>query len=88
MGWRCNPVVLQYVKDQTPDICMAAVKKQGLALHYVNDNLRTPDICMEAVVKNPMALLYVSQERQTEEMCMEAVRISPMALCIRKIPNP
>jgi hypothetical protein len=28
---------LQYVKDQTPELCLAAVKQEKYALQYVND---------------------------------------------------
>ena len=34
-----NWEALQYVKDQTPEICMAAVKQNGDALVYVMNKL-------------------------------------------------
>ena len=36
---------LQYVKEQTSEICMEAVKNNGYALQYVKE--QTPEICME-----------------------------------------
>ena len=30
---------LQYVKDQTTDICLAAVKQDGYLLQYVNEEI-------------------------------------------------
>jgi hypothetical protein len=48
---------LQYVKEQTPEICMEAVKENGYALQYVKE--QTPEICMEAVKENGYALQYV-----------------------------
>ena len=37
-------------KNQTPDICLAAVKQDGYALQYVKE--QTPDICLAAVKQN------------------------------------
>ena len=50
---------LRYVKEQTPDICMAAVKQQGFALKYVKE--QTPDICMAAVEQNRDSVRYVDR---------------------------
>ena len=49
---------LQYVKDQTPDLCLKAVKQNGDALKYVKD--QTPDLCLKAVEQNGNALKYVN----------------------------
>ena len=38
-GW-----ALQYVKEQTPEICLEAVKQDGYALRYVKK--QTPEICL------------------------------------------
>jgi len=38
---------LAYVRDQTPEICKAAVEQDGYALKYVED--QTPEICKAAV---------------------------------------
>lgn len=59
---------------QTPEICLAAVKQNGLALQFVWN--QTPKICLEAI-KNG-AFLYVRE--QTPEICMEAVKRSGIAL--------
>ena len=32
-----NGFALQYVKEQTPEICLEAVKEDGYALQYVRD---------------------------------------------------
>ena len=61
---------LEYVKDQTPEICLAAVKENGLALKYVKD--QTPEICMAAVTQNGYALEYVQD--QTPEICLIALK--------------
>jgi len=51
---------LKDVIDQTPEICLAAVKQNGCALKYVIE--QTPEICLAAVKQDGCALEYVSQE--------------------------
>ena len=46
-----------YVKKQTPEICLAAVKRNGYALAFVKE--QTKEICLEAVKQNGYALRYV-----------------------------
>ena len=38
---------LQFVKEQTPELCMAAVQQNGWALQFVEE--QTPEVCMAAV---------------------------------------
>ena len=38
---------LEYVDRQTPEICLAAVKKHGYVLEYVKE--QTPELCLEAI---------------------------------------
>ena len=45
-----DPSLLMEVKEQTPEICMAAVKQDGWALQHVKD--QTSQICLEAVKKD------------------------------------
>lgn len=40
-------LALQFVKEQTPEICLAAVEDIGLALDFVKE--QTPEICLAAV---------------------------------------
>jgi len=54
-----NGYLLQYVRKQTPEICMAAVKENGYLLQYVRE--QTPEICMAAVKQNGVALHYVDK---------------------------
>ena len=61
---------LQFVENQTPEICLAAVKKTGYALQFVKK--QTTELCLEAVKQNGWALEFV--KNQTEEICLEAVR--------------
>ena len=45
-----NGLALEFIKEQTPEICMAAVKQNGEALQYVKE--QTEEICMEAINQN------------------------------------
>ena len=48
---------LPLIKNQTPEICLAAVQKHGYALEYVKE--QTPEICLAAVQKHSGALQFV-----------------------------
>ena len=65
-----------FCKNQTLEICMEAVKQNGLALEYVRE--QTQEICMEAVKKEGFALYYV--KKQIPEICMQAVKQNGNAL--------
>jgi hypothetical protein len=67
---------LQFVKEQTPEICMKAVKQNGLALQFFKE--QTPEICVEAVKQNGLALKHVKE--QTPKICVEAVKQDILAL--------
>ena len=71
-----NGYALQYVHNQTPDICLEAVKQNGYALRFVHN--QTPEICLEAVKQDGYALQYV--HNQTPEICLEAVKQDGYAL--------
>lgn len=76
-------LALQFVKKQTPEICMAAVQKNGCALQYVKK--QTQKLCMAAVQQTCWALKYV--EKQTPKICMTAVQQDGAALKYVKIPG-
>ena len=71
-----NGGVLKYVHNQTPKICLEAVKENGRALQYVEN--QTPKLCLEAIKQNGEALEYVKD--QSEEICLEAVKQQGWAL--------
>ena len=68
--------LLQYVKDQTSEICLEAVKRNGDSLQYVKE--QTSEICLEAVKQNGYSLRYVKE--QTSEICLEAVKRNELSL--------
>jgi hypothetical protein len=57
----------KYVKKQTPELCLEAVKQNGYALYYVKK--QAPELCLEAVKQNGYALKHV--KKQTPEICLE-----------------
>lgn len=62
--------------EQTLELCMAAMRRDGMALEYVR--AQTPDICLAAVQQNGLALKHVRV--QTYAICMAAVRQNANAL--------
>ena len=54
-----NGYALQYVQDQTEEICLKAMEQNGLALQYVLD--QTEEICLKAMEQNGLALQYVDE---------------------------
>ena len=57
-------------------ICLAAVKQDGYALEFVNE--QTAAICLAAVKQDVCALKYVKE--QTEKICLAAVKQNGFAL--------
>ncbi len=51
-----NGLLLRWVKEQTPEICMAAVKQNGKALQWVKE--QTPGLCAAAMLVSPNAEKY------------------------------
>ena len=78
-----NGNALQFVKEQTPEICLEAIKQNSLVLYYVKE--QTPEICLEAVKKNGVALQFV--KKQNPEICLEAVKQNGWVLGFVKEPT-
>ena len=61
---------LECVKEQTPEICLAAVRHDGMTLKYVRE--QTYEICLTAVGQNNCAFDYVSdtyKKRLRDRFC-------------------
>ncbi|MDW0076976.1 DUF4116 domain-containing protein [Clostridioides difficile] len=69
-------MALQYVREQTEEMCLEAVRQNGLALHFVKD--QTEKICIEAVRQDGLAIQFV--ENQTDEICIEALKQDKLAI--------
>jgi hypothetical protein len=51
---------LQYVHNQTEELCLEAVKEDGYALNYVHN--QTKELCLAAVKEDKDALCYVNRD--------------------------
>lgn len=71
-GMETHGLDLKWIKkhQQTPEICMAAVQQNGLALEF--SYIHTPEICRAAVEQNGLAIQFVDEK--TQELCMIAVQ--------------
>lgn len=65
-----NTQSLRYLQQQTPELCMTFVQRDGMELQYVIN--QTEEICLAAVRQNGMALQFVRQ--QTERICIAAYK--------------
>ncbi len=57
---------MQFIKEQTPEICLEAVKQNGYALRFVKE--QTSEICLETVKQDGDALQYVNSDFFEEEV--------------------
>ena len=61
-----KPESLKNIKDQTYDICMAAIKHDGLALWYCK--AKTDEICLEAASQKAEEILeYIVDNQDMKE---------------------
>ncbi|MDR2719167.1 MAG: DUF4116 domain-containing protein [Treponema sp.] len=59
---------------------LSLVKKDGMALEDVPEELKTYNVCLEAVRNFGLALSNVPEKHKTAELCLEAVRQEGFAL--------
>lgn len=69
-----NPKILKYIKKQTYELCLTAVKNNGSSLEYVKPELQTKKLCTIAVENYGYAIEYVNDEFLTKEICLKAVK--------------
>ena len=72
--------LLEYIKNQTPELCVLALEQNALALLYVKEEFLTEEICVLAVKKYGRMLQLIKQEFQTENICNAAVQQNGHAL--------
>ena len=51
-----NGYALEFVREQTPEICLAAVNQDGYALKFVRK--QTPEFCWAAVKKIKVKIFF------------------------------
>lgn len=73
---KINGLMLCHISDQTPELCMAAVRQSPRALFWVHE--QTPEIVMEAV-SGASRMVFLAKE-QSPELCMAAVKSDCRAL--------
>lgn len=78
--------LLSIIDKQSLNICLRAVRQNGLALKFVKK--QNYDICMEAVKQEGFALKYVRKKNQTHEICMLAVKQDGITLQYVIIQTP
>lgn len=83
---RANGLFLEHVRAQTPELCMDAVRNNGMALRFVAPGLKSPAICLAAVQTDGLALEFVF--RQFPEACLAAVRQDGRALRLVREQTP
>ena len=65
-----NGFLIAHLENQTPDVCLIAVRQNGYALYYIEK--QTHEICLAAVKQNGLSLQYV--KNQTPDICIEAMK--------------
>jgi hypothetical protein len=73
-----NGLLIRNVEKQEEDICIVAVRQNGLALRFIKNRYKTARICIIAVGQNGLALKHVKD--QNEKMCLTAIKQNPMAI--------
>lgn len=73
-----KPLLINFIKEQTDELCKIAVGQFGIALKYIIN--KTPELCKIAVNSRGIALEFVPEELQTEEICKIAVKENGYAL--------
>ena len=68
----------------TYDMCVSAIKNNGLELQYVTPDIITYDLCVSAIKNNGLALRYVPDIYRTYEIQIMAVKQNPD--CLSMIP--
>ena len=54
-----RPSLLEFISEQTPELCLAAVKSDGMTLRFVRK--QTKEICDAAVASNPEAAQFIGR---------------------------
>lgn len=65
-----NPKLLKYIKHQTEEICIEAIRKNWRVFPYIKN--KTDNVCLEAVKQNGAIIEYI--ENKTDEICYIAIK--------------
>lgn len=61
------------IEDLDYDMCMIAVKNDGMVIQCVPECYIDEDMCIAAIEQHPYALKHIPPKYQTEDMCLAAV---------------
>jgi hypothetical protein len=71
-----NPVAIRYVLNQTPDLWLSSVSRNGLILEFIEPNVvdkmgsHYENICMVAIKNNPESFKFVDNKKhRTDKIC-------------------
>jgi hypothetical protein len=66
--------LIRYMEWQkTIEVCLAAVKQEGLSIQFVPDEKRTPEICSAAVTDYENTIEFLNDEQKSLDVCLIAV---------------
>ena len=67
--------------QQLREVCLAAVKKNGLALQYIPNEMRDFEVCLESVNQNSNAFEHIGSQqaanltdKEYKEICLTAIK--------------
>ena len=64
-----NGYALKHIKEQTPEVCLAAVKQNGWTLQCVQE--QTPEICIAAVKQIGYVLKFVEDRKLKKKIRLQ-----------------
>ena len=62
------------IEMRTPEICLAAVQRDGHAIVYLTEVQRSPEVCLAAVQQDGYAILHLTDAQRSPEVCLAAVQ--------------
>jgi hypothetical protein len=73
---------LEFIPEQfkTAELCLAAVKRNGMALDFVPEKLKTRELCLAAAMNTGTALMYAPREVWDRNFCLAVLESSAVAL--------
>ncbi len=71
---RSNIRSLQYVPQQTEELCLEAIERNGAGIYYIKPENQTEKICIAAVKSRAMTLLFIRPDLLTHEVLLTAVK--------------
>jgi hypothetical protein len=80
-----NAYDLLYIKEQTSELCLAAVRQNPRIIKYIDPKYQTAEIALAVVKKEGWLLEYIDPQVQTDEVCLTAIHSSRSA--IRDVAN-